>query len=87
MVVKAIAVTIFHREVCPDTKQNPTWKPIGYEDRTPEKVAKVLGGKAAPVCKLKSENRPQGANINQAPGMDVREVECDVLVIGSGAGK
>ena len=86
MVVKAVAARLFFSETDPTNKKNPTWKAIKYEDRTPETVAKV-NGNALPVWKLKCQDQPSGANINQAPGMDVREVECDVLVIGSGAGK
>ena len=73
---------------------NPTWKAIGYEDRTSETVDKVLNGSGngkkkqqLREPKLKPANKATATGLSAAGGgADVREVRCDVVIVGSGAG-
>ncbi len=69
------------------TPTNPAWVSLCYEDRTPEVVHKVAGGaKALPKPKLTPLQKEAINPSAVGGGTDVRELNCDVVIVGSGAG-
>lgn len=79
--------------------ENPTWKALRYEDRDEQHVQRVLSGgtskgkgnggkKPVPLKepKLKPLKKGDVPPSSVGGGTDVRELFCDVVIVGSGAG-
>lgn len=101
MLIKGMAGRIFFGSRGPpgadgNPTENPTWKALRYEDRDEQHVQRVLssgksqshGKKPVPLKepKLKPLKKEDVPPSSVGGGTDVRELFCDVVIVGSGAG-
>jgi len=92
ILIKAMAGRIYFaaRDTPPSTPggtpTNPSWTALGYQDRTRDRVRSVMGGKPLRKPQLHPLRRDSIPPSCVGGGTDVRELSCDVVIVGSGAG-
>ena len=90
--IKAMTGRVYFasRDVPPTTADgcptNPAWVALGYEDRTRAKVKQVMGKESLRTPQLKPMHKEAIPPSCVGGGTDVRELTCDVVIVGSGAG-
>jgi len=90
--IKAMTGRVYFasRDVPPTTADgcptNPSWVALGYEDRTRAKVKQVMGKDSLRTPQLKPLHKEAIPPSCVGGGTDVRELTCDVVIVGSGAG-